>query len=60
MTSNHSLIALIMQVLGMSVMNKLIVMIVLMSTMTACAYDPVQYEKMRFQENAQHNKLMGA
>ena len=49
-----------MQVLGMSVMNKLIVMIVLMSTMTACAYDPVQYEKMRFQENAQHNKLMGA
>lgn len=32
---------------------------VLVSSLCACAYDPVQYEKMRLQENAQHNKLMG-
>ncbi len=40
-------------------MNKLIVAAVLVSSLCACAYDPVQYENMRFQENAQHNKLMG-
>lgn len=40
-------------------MSKLIVMTILAATMCACAYDPVQYEKIRMQENAQHNKLMG-
>ncbi|WP_257720060.1 hypothetical protein [Acinetobacter equi] len=40
-------------------MSKFIVIVLLATLVSACSYNPVQYEKQRQFENAQHNKLMG-
>ena len=40
-------------------MNKVLTMVVLAGLLSACAYDPVNYQNLRLQENAQHNRLMG-
>lgn len=40
-------------------MKKYVVMTVFLLIMTGCAYDPVNYEHLRMQENAQHDFMMG-
>jgi PBP1b-binding outer membrane lipoprotein LpoB len=40
-------------------MSKLISIAVLAIFVSACSYNPVQYEKQRQIENMQHSKLMG-
>lgn len=39
-------------------MKKLILVSALFSVLTACSYNPVQYEQQRAFDNAAHNKQM--
>lgn len=40
-------------------MYKVIAILILATLVSACSYNPVQYEQQRSAENIQHNKLMG-
>ncbi|WP_353143088.1 hypothetical protein [Acinetobacter pragensis] len=40
-------------------MSKLIIAVMTVATLSACAFDPVSYEQLRQAENLQHNRTMG-
>jgi hypothetical protein len=40
-------------------MKKLVSVVLVSVFVTACAYDPVNYEKLRLAENAQHMRING-
>ncbi|WP_286382131.1 MULTISPECIES: hypothetical protein [unclassified Acinetobacter] len=40
-------------------MNKFVLIVLVASTVSACAFNPTQYDEMRHLENLHHDKMNG-